>query len=458
MSDLASLGATDMLDGYRSRAFGPVDAVEACLARMDAGASLGALVTRCDDRARTDAAESARRWAGGTARRLEGVPFVVKDIIETEGVFTEAGSPLHAGHIPATNATVVERMQAHGAVMVAKTTTPEFAFGDESGDGVANPWGASRWVGGSSSGSAAALASRQVPVALGTDTGGSIRVPASYCGVSGLKPTFGLVPRDGVFPVSWTLDHVGPMARNVEDLGLVLGCLAGQAPADPYSSSRDVPDYMGVLDNSLDRVRIGVPDGWLGDGCTASVLSARDNALAVLTDLGAEVLPISVPHAELAGTIAWLITVVEFSANHDDRLEHVEDFTPSAAQRLVAGASTSARDYLKALRGRNLVQRDFDDVFAQVDVIVTPATPTAGPDLATFFDDGDRLWLDKVARNFLIFNLTGMPALVLPSGLDDGMPTAIQIAAAPHADALCLHVGAAFQRATDHHLAAPAPG
>lgn len=455
MSDLAGLSAAEMLDGYRSGAFDPADVLAASLKRMADVESLGAIVTRCDDNARASAADSARRWTDGTARKLEGIPFAVKDIIETEGVLTEAGSPLHAGHIPASSATAVERLHAHGAVMVAKTTTPEFAFGDESGDGVANPWGASRWAGGSSSGSAGALASRQVPIALGTDTGGSIRVPASYCGVAGLKPTFGRVPRDGVFPVSWTLDHVGPMARNVEDLALALGCIAGHGSADPYSSSQPVPDYLAASDASLAGVRIGVPDGWFAEGCQPGVLNACDAALSVFADLGAEVIPVSVPHAELAGTIAWLITVVEFAANHDDRLDRVEEFTPSAAQRLVAGASTSARDYLKALRGRNLVQRDFDNVFTEVDVVVTPGTPTAAPDLATFFDDGDRLWLDKVARNFLIFNLTGMPALVLPAGLDDGLPTAIQIAAPPHRDSLCLRVGAAFQRATDHHLLAP---
>ena len=192
-------------------------------------------------------------------------------------------------------------------------------------------------------------------------------------------------------------------------------------------------------------LKVGVPEGWLAEGCTAGVLAARDAALGNLANLGAEITPVLVPHAELAGTIAWVITVVEFAANHDERLDRIEEFTPSAAHRLVAGAQTTATDYLKALRARHLVQRDFDAVFEKVDIVLSPATPCAAPVPATFFDDGDRLWLDKVARNFLTFNVTGMPALVIPAGFDDGLPVAIQIAAPPHNDALCLQVGAQLQ-------------
>ncbi len=457
--ELVGLSVAAMRAGFRTGRFDPVDVTEATLARMDAiDGELHAVVTRVDDRARAAAAESTRRWRTGTARPLEGVPVAIKDIIETAGVATRAGSALFTDHVPMISASVVDRLERAGAVLVAKTTTPELAFGDESGDGTVNPWAADRWTGGSSSGSAAALAAGMVPAALGTDTGGSIRVPASYCGVSGIKPTFGRVPRTGVFPVSWTLDHAGPMARTAEDLGLLLAVLAGADPADPYSSTRPVPDYtasLSVSNGTGTGLRVGVPGGWLAQGCSPGVIAARDAALDTLAGLGAEIISVPAPHAELAATIAWLVTVVEFAANHDIRLGQVENFTPSAAHRLVAGARISARDYLRALRARRLVQQDFDAIFEQVDIVVTPATPTAAPDVATFFDDGDRLWLDKVARNFLVFNVTGMPALVVPSGLDGGLPTAIQIAARPHRDDLCLAVGAAFQRVTDHHQQMP---
>ena len=445
--DLAALSASALLKGYGTGAIDPVDAVDACLARIDeTDGAVGAIVTRDDASARARAARSAQRWREGTARALEGVPVGVKDIIDTAGLCTAAGSPLFADRVPSADATAVARLRDAGAVILAKTTTPEFAFGDETGDGVANPGAPGRWAGGSSSGSAAGLAAGFFPVALGTDTGGSIRVPSSYCGVNGLKPTSGRVPRDGVFGVSWTLDHVGPMARTVEDLGLVLGVIAGGCDADPYASTRPVPDY-GQLAGSIPRTRVGVVDGWLAEGCAPGVAAALSDALSRLEGLGCTVEPVPFPHAELAGTIAWVITVVEFAAHHVSNMGRIGEFTPSAACRLAAGARTSASDYLKALRARSLVQSDLDAVFGQVDVLVTAATPTTAPDPATFFDDGDRLWLDRVARNFLPFNVTGNPALVMPVGLDGGHPAAIQIVAPPHADALCLAIGAALQRA-----------
>ena len=444
-NDLADLSAAALLRGYQAGAFDPVEVVDACQARIDsADATIGAVATP-DGTAREQAARSAERWRRGDAGPLEGVPVGVKDIIDTAGLCTAAGSPLFAGRVPSADATVVARLREAGAVILAKTTTPEFAFGDESGDGVRNPSAPDRWAGGSSSGSAAGLAAGLFPVALGSDTGGSIRVPASYCGVSGLKPTFGLVPRDGVFGVSWTLDHVGPMARTVADLGLVLGVIAGGCDADPYASDRPVPDY-GRLAESIQGTRVGVVDGWLAEDRSPGVTAAVSGALERLEQLGCTVELVPFPHAELAGTIAWVITVVEFAAHHVSNMHRIGEFTPSAAYRLAAGARTSAFDYLKALRARSMVQGDLDSVFERVDVLVTAATPTTAPDPATFFDDGDRLWLDKVARTFLPFNLTGQPALVMPVGSDEGRPAAVQVVAPPHADALCLQIGAALQR------------
>jgi aspartyl-tRNA(Asn)/glutamyl-tRNA(Gln) amidotransferase subunit A len=453
MSDLTGLTVTGLLASFSDQQADPNDAIEAVLARIDdVDKTIHAVVTTNADAARVAAARSTQRWQAGSQRPLEGVPFAVKDIIETADLLTTAGSPLFAAHVPATNATVVTRLQDAGAVMVAKTATPEFAFGDETTDGVVNPLDPTRWVGGSSSGSAAGLASHQFPLALGTDTGGSIRVPASYCGVSGFKPTFGRVPRGGIFATSWTLDHVGPMARSVDDLALAMSVLAGGSPCDSHASNRQVPDYVADATEPIAGLRIGVADGWFSEGCSDAVLAARDSALEVMRQLGATVVPVTAPSAELAGTVSWLITVAEFASHHSDRLDELQSFSPSAAHRLSAGAAMSAVDYLKALRARPRIQREFDDVFADVDVMVTPATPCAAPVPAEFFDDGDRLWLDRVAGNFLPFNVTGMPALVIPAGLDDTLPVSIQIVAPPHADALCLRVGAAFQRATRHHL------
>ena len=441
--DLTDLSAAALLDGYQTGAFNPVEMVDACLTRIN-DTDIGAAVTRDDDAAREQAARSAQRWRRGDAGPLEGVPVGVKDIIDTAGLATTAGSNLYAGRVPPADATVVARLRDAGAVILAKTTTPEFAFGDETGDGVTNPAAPGRWAGGSSSGSAAGLAAGIFPVALGSDTGGSIRVPSSYCGVSGLKPTFGRVPRDGVFGVSWTLDHVGPMARTVEDLELVLSVIAGRSQADPYSSTSAVGDYRSI-GASVQGLRVGVPDGWLPEGSSPGVAQALSAALALLEQSGCTVETVPFPHAELAGIIAWVITVVEFAAHHASNLHRMGEFTPSAACRLAAGARTSAADYLRALRARSLVQRDLDAAFERVDVLVTAATPTSAPNPATFFDDGDRLWLDKVARNFLPFNVTGNPALVVPVGSDEGRPAAVQIVAPHHNDALCLQLGRALQ-------------
>ena len=448
--DLPDLSAAALLEGYQAGAFDPVEVVDACLARINGdGAAIGAVVT-LDGTARQQAVRSAGRRRAGDAGPLEGVPVGVKDIINTRGLRTAAGSTLFADHVPASDAAVVARLRDAGAIIVGKTTTPEFAFGDETGDGVRNPSAPGRWVGGSSSGSAAGLAAGFFCVALGTDTGGSIRVPSSYCGVSGLKPTFGRVPRDGVFGVSWTLDHVGPMARTVEDLGLVLGVIAGGGQADPYASSRPVPGY-GLPAGEIRGTRVGVIEGWLAEGCSPDVTAAVSSTLERLEHLGCTVVPVPFPHAELAGIVAWVITVVEFAAHHAGNLHRIGEFTPSAACRLAAGARTSAADYLRALRARRLVQRDLDAAFERVDVLVTAATPTSAPDPATFFDDGDRLWLDKVARNFLPFNVTGNPALVVPAGFDEGRPAAVQIVAPHHHDALCLQVGAALQATIQSH-------
>ncbi len=447
----AALSAAALLEGYRTGVFDPVEVIEVCMARLsDADAAAGAVATRNDGEARAQATRSAERWRSGNTGPLEGVPVGVKDIIDTAGLATTAGSSLYAGRVPTADATVVARLRDAGAVILAKTTTPEFAFGDETGDGVTNPAAPGRWVGGSSSGSAAGLAAGLFCVALGTDTGGSIRVPSSYCGVSGLKPTFGRVPRDGVFGVSWTLDHVGPMARTVEDLGRVLAIIAGQSQADPYSASTPVPAY-GATPASVRGLRVGVPDGWLPEGSSPGVDAALSGALESLEDLGCAVEPVPFPHAELAGIIAWVITVVEFAAHHVSNMGRIGEFTPSAACRLAAGTRTSAADYLRAMRARSLVQRDLDTAFERVDVLVTAATPTSAPDPATFFDDGDRLWLDKVARNFLPFNVAGHPALVVPVGLDEDRPAAVQIVAPHHHDALCLQVGEALQTATQSH-------
>lgn len=460
MTDLHEQGVTDLLATFASGAADPRDAVAACLARIDAtDDGVHAWFRLSADAALAAAESSSKRWIDGVPRPLEGVPFGVKDVIDTAGVVTTAGSQLYADHVPARSATAVRRLEDAGAILIGKTATPEFAFGDEiSETPVANPWAPDRWVGGSSSGSAAAVAARQVPLCLGTDTGGSIRVPSSYCGVTGLKPTMGRVPRDGLHPVSWSFDHIGPIARSVDDIVAALSALAGHADEDSRSSRRPADEVLPTP-GGLDGLRVGVAGGWFTGWGDPAVSAARDAAVEVLAGLGASVVPVDVSRAEVAGTVAWIITVVEFAANHEAVADDLERISASAMHRFIGGARLSALDYLKARQVRVEIQQELTELFGEVDVIVTPATPTPAPSFDPaegFFEGGDRLWLDKVARCFLIANVTGIPAMVLPAGVEGGLPLSVQFLGRPFDEATLLRAGREFQRVTTHHLAAPA--
>jgi aspartyl-tRNA(Asn)/glutamyl-tRNA(Gln) amidotransferase subunit A len=428
--------ATALLAAFAAGTTTPSEAMAACLARLDAcEPAYHALRTRCDEQAVAAAGAADDRWRRGDARALEGVPFAVKDTIDTAGVLTTAGSQLHADRVPARNATVVQRMLDAGAILVGKSVTPEFAFGDAIDEHRAvNPWHADHWTGGSSSGSAVALAAGEVPLAVGTDTGGSIRVPASYCGVVGLKPTFGLVPRDGVEPVSATLDHVGPMARTIEDVVRMLAVMAG----GPVGGDAPGPQ------------RIGRPREWFFEWGSPEVLQAADDALARLARLGFTVHDVSVPTAPRAGMAAWTITVREFAALHAARPELFDRMTPSSVRRIEAGSALSEAEHDDALATRGQVRRELAGAFATVDAIVTPATPTQAPCVAPpdpRFEGGDEVWLERIARCFLIANVAGIPALVLPVAAHEGLPIGVQILAPPGGDGTCLQVGAALESA-----------
>lgn len=440
-------GVAELLDAYARAATDPVAVVDDALdALASAERESCGVVTVVGERARREAERSAERWAHGTARPLEGIPFGVKDNLATADVLTTLGSARWADWVPQEDAAAVRRLRDAGAVLLAKLATPELAFGDaRPGHRPQNPWSREHWTGGSSSGPGVALAARLLPLALGSDTGGSIRVPSSYCGVTGLKPTRGSVPTAGVATVSWTLDHVGPMARSAIDAGLALDVLRDRAGSRPKGAA---------------GVRVGLPVGWFDEAADDDVLAAAAAAAEVLRGLGATTAPVSVPDPALGGIAAWVLTVAEFAeANHDWR-DHVQEYTPAAAERLAAGAALGAGDYLRARRVRRDLCARTDEVLQDVDVLLTPATPTAAPrivpPLEDLWSDGDRMWLERVARNLILFNLLGLPSVVVPSGLTgDGRPLAVQFVGRAGEDDLVLAVAAAFQGATAHHLAAP---
>ncbi|MFD0485071.1 amidase [Kineococcus sp. GCM10028916] len=463
-----TLGVAGLLRAYAAGSADPVVVVEDVLAATGPdGPAPTAFLAVCAG-AREAARESSRRWTSGQARPLEGIPFGVKDIVDVAGTVVTCGSHQTGDRVATSDATVVARLRAAGAIPVVMTATTEFACGlavNARYGAVENPWRAGRWTGGSSTGSAAAVAARVLPFALGTDTGGSVRVPSALCGITGLKPTHGLVPRTGVAALSWTLDHVGPMTRSAADAALVLSVVTGPDGSDP-TAAHDVPRVgpaqvwaqSGLVGRRIGRVR-----GWFEERCDAAVVAAVDAAVEVLRAHGALVVDVDLPTAADAYADALVVLSGELTATQEENVERLELFDAGTRKRLGRGAAASAADYLRALRGRAVAQREQLAVMdaAGVDVLLTPGVGTTAPHLddLTTDVDGERVPLQEIVpRNTSPFNLTGFPALVVPAGRGrDDLPVAVQFVARPFAEAVLLGVGVGFQSVTEHHLAAP-PG
>jgi aspartyl-tRNA(Asn)/glutamyl-tRNA(Gln) amidotransferase subunit A len=455
----AFLSVGGVLAAYRDGSLSPPDLLAALRARSAADGPAPEAVLWHIPEAAAAAEESAARWRAGTPRALEGVPFGVKDIIDVAGARVTCGS-LHTGERVATaDASCVARLRAAGAIPAFMLATSEYACGlpaNKRYGTVPNPWDRTRWTGGSSTGSGAALAARLVPLALGTDTGGSIRIPAAFCGITGHKPTRGLVPRTGVATLSWTLDHVGPMARSAADIARALPIMAGPDGTDTLAAAH-VPAI--DLEGGIDGLRIGVPDGWFTERCDASVLAAWRGALAVLEAAGARLVPVTIPALDLAHEEAWLVLYAELASAQECRLDAMAAFDGGTQDRIMRGRAASATDYLRALRRRPAVQRAMLAAMDGVDVLVTPG---AGAEAARLSDvsvklDDSRVPLYEIApRNTMIFDYTGFPALMVPAALGgEGLPVGIQIVGRPFADSLCLRVGHGFQMRTQFHLAGP---
>jgi aspartyl-tRNA(Asn)/glutamyl-tRNA(Gln) amidotransferase subunit A len=409
--------------------------------------------------AKTAADVSTQRWMNGTQRSLEGVPFGVKDIIATREIRTTGGSPLYADWVPTVNATVVERLQAAGAVLVGKLRTFELAGGADAI--TCNPWDLSRQAGGSSSGSAAAVGARELPLAIGTDSGGSIGIPAAFVGVSGLKPTYGRVPRTGIMPLSWTLDHVGHITRSALDSALTLQVIAGHDPQDPSSSTYPVPDYMRAIDDGVEGLRIGIPEDWFFDICDPEIAGATIEATRELERAGAKLVRIALPSTRKVNVHAIELTIMyaELSSLHSTTFARLEEYGADFQELLVRSQFIHAGDYLHCLRARHLVQRDFEDAFEAADVVVVPGCVCHAPrhdHLVAQIGDSELPLQDVLTRTTSVFNIVGMPRLTVPSGLDrQGLPMAISIGSRPYDEAMCLRVGQTFQKLTSHHTLVP---
>lgn len=448
---LADLGLVEAAALVADGSVSPVELVRACLERIDRlDGQILAFVEVLADEALATAAAAEREIAGGTYRGpLHGIPVAVKDLVDLIGARTRAGSSVLADARPApVDAPVVARLRAAGAVIVGKTTTHEFAFGVFTPP-TRNPWNLDRVPGGSSGGSAAAVSAGMAFAAIGSDTGGSIRIPAACCGVVGLKPTFGRVPKAGVIPLSWSLDHVGPLARGVEDAAVFLQAIAGPDPSDPTTADAPVPDFLGEAGHSLSGLRIGVPDRHFDHLLQPSVASAVRWAMERLRDAGAVIERVAMPSLDHALDVHLLTILAEAAAYHRARFPGRDaDYGADVRAALALGDRISATDYLQAQRARRTSLVEALAVFATVDVLVTPTLPTEAPPIdqdTVVYPDGEEDALTSLIRFTCPFNQTGLPAITVPSEPgDDGLPVGLQFIAPPFREARLIRVAAAF--------------
>lgn len=457
---LADLTVAELLEVYRSGQASPVDAAEACLARIGRlEPAVNAVLTLLVERALEQAEESTRRWNAGEARALEGVPYGLKDIIATAGIRSTGGSPLYSEYVPLRSATVAERLEEAGGILLAKLQTFEFAAGSNAT--TSNPWDLDRWPAGSSSGSTVAVAAHEMPLAIGTDTGGSIAIPAAFCGVVGLKPTFGRIPRSGIMPLSWTLDHAGPLTRSALDAAIALQVLAGADPRDPTSATAPVGDYISSIDAGLGGVRVGVPTDWFFDVCDPEVEAATRAAIALLGNHGARIHEVRFPSTHMVDLHAIELTIIyaELASLHEVTFARLEEYGQEFQHLLVRAQFTSAIDYLKALRSRHLVQLDFQRAFEQVDAIVVPGGVCTAPrhdHLVARLGAEERPLIDVISRPTAVMDIVGVPSLTTPAGFDHlGLPIGIQVVARPYDEAMCFRIAHAYQQLTDFHRTLP---
>jgi aspartyl-tRNA(Asn)/glutamyl-tRNA(Gln) amidotransferase subunit A len=478
---LTSFTLAEAQAGLRARRFSAEELARAYIAAMEEARPLNAFITETPERALAMAAISDARLARGEARPLDGIPIAVKDLFCTKGVLTTAASHILDGFRPPYESTVTGKLWEAGAVMLGKTNLDEFAMGSSSTTShygpVENPWkkpGDNRPLvaGGSSGGSAAAVAAHAALAATGTDTGGSIRQPASFCGIVGVKPTYGRCSRWGVVAYASSLDHPGPLARTVKDAAIMLGAMAGHDPKDSTSAPLPVPDFETALSGDIRGLRIGIPREYRADGMPAEIEALWQEGVRWLRDAGAEPVEISLPHTKYALAAYYIIAPAEASSNlarYDgvrfglrvpgDTLDEMYERTRAAGfgaevrRRVLIGTYVLSAGYydayyLKAQRVRALVARDFADAFEEVDCLLTPTAPSAAFAIGENSDDPVAMYLNDVFT--VPANLAGLPALSVPAGLsDDGLPLGLQVIGRAFDEATVLRVGEALERAAD---------
>jgi aspartyl-tRNA(Asn)/glutamyl-tRNA(Gln) amidotransferase subunit A len=462
--DLHYLSLAEAARAIAARDLSPVELAQATLERVErVDPSVGAYLTVTADAALEAARQAEREIGDGRYRGpLHGIPVSLKDIIYLEGVHNTAGSKVLAGFVPDYDATVTRKLKTAGAVILGKAQMYELAMGPSTTyhyGPTRNPWDPERVTTGSSSGSAAGVAAGLCHASLGSDTGGSVRGPASMCGVVGLKPTNGWVSRHGVTPLSWSMDTVGPLTRTVSDCALVMNAISGYDPADPGSLDAPVPDFTGLLDGEIAGLRLGLAGDFFSKGMTPGFEAAFQEALRVLESAGASFREVSLPsmlHAQAAHSV---IILSEGASAFEETVRTGAGLLGiNARTRLETGSFLLATDYIRAQRVRSVFQREFASAMREVDVLVTPTSP--GPpqkfDEPAVSSDAKGAATAAANRFRRPFNLVGAPAISIPCGFDPaGIPVGLQIVGRPLEDALVLKVAHAYEQRTDWHKQRP---
>ncbi len=469
MTDLHYASLTSAAGAVARGDVSSIELTRACLARAHQLNGTLNCFLRIEDEAALEQAHraDAARAAGAALGALHGVPIAVKDMFYDTTRAAGSGSKIRHGFIAATTSTALSRLNAAGAVNLGSLHMTEFALGPTGHNlfhgPCRNPWNPAYIAAGSSSGSGSAVASRLAFGALGSDTGGSVRLPAAVNGVLGLKPTYGLVPRSGVMPLAWSVDHVGPLARTAPDLARLLGVVAGHDPADPTSSRRSVPDYEAATHHaSVIGLRIGVPRNFYFDNVEPEIQGALDAALAALAAAGAELVAVDVPTPEHLTELSRVLVYSEAAAIHGHWLRtRPDDYSPQVRARAATGVAIPASAYLEALQLRPGLLRSFcDTTLTACDVLATPSIAVEVPSIAdTDVGASPAMWklIARLVQCTAPFNFLGVPALNVPAGFtSSGLPVGLQLVGRPFAESTLLRVAAAYQATTSWHERRPA--
>lgn len=473
----------ELANGLRTGQFSSVELTQHYLNRIDTlDGQLGSFISICHAQALAQANTADAALATGQAGALTGIPLAHKDIFCTQGIRTSCGSKMLDNFIPPYNATVVSKLNAAGMVTLGKTNMDEFAMGSSNETSYygpcRNPWNTDTVPGGSSGGSAAAVAARLTPAATGTDTGGSIRQPAAFCGITGLKPTYGRISRLGMIAFASSLDQAGPMAVSAEDCALLLNAMAGHDPQDSTSSTQPCEDYTATLDNSLDGLTIGLPDEFFGAQLDADMGAALQEALNLLEQCGAKLKTISLPHTELAIPTYYVVAPAEASTNlsrydgvryghrcddpqdlHDLYVRTREEgFGDEVKRRILVGTYALSAGYYdayykKAQQVRRLIRQDYIDCFKEVDIIAGPTTPSTAFKLGEKGSDPIAMYLEDIYT--LAVNLAGLPGMSVPIKTVNTMPAGLQLIGPHFGEAKLLNTAHQLQQRSDWHRQQP---